>query len=121
MVFLPVIALWLIAVDAGFVSAKEMIAGGDLLGYFMVFGSVLAAVGLWGLLQIVLKLLFPEAFEQSISFYRFHLICGVFGFLCCAVFFIVTNPSIAIVCPLPALVMVYLYRKCRKYEQLNYL
>ncbi|GAA0855203.1 hypothetical protein [Aliiglaciecola litoralis] len=119
--FLPVVSLWIIGIDAGFMAGMEMIAKGSMLGYFIIFGIILGAVGVWGLFQILLKLIFPDAYDDSISFYRFHLMCGSVGFLLCGVFFVVTYPTIALFCPLPLAVAYYLYNKCRKFEQLNYL
>lgn len=119
--FAPVFALWIIAVDSGFSLGMDMISKGGALGYAIIFGLILSAVGLWGLFQIVLKLIFPDAYDDSISFHRFHLICGGIGFLLCGVFFVSTYPAIALFYPLPVVVALYLYRKCLKFEQLNYL
>ena len=119
--FVPVLVLWVIAIDAGFMLGMDMISNGEVLGYAIVLGLILSAVGVWGLWQIVLKLIFPDAYDDSISFHRFHLICGGIGFVFCCIFFVVTYPSISVFYPLPVVIALYLYRKCLKFEQLNYL
>ena len=77
--FIFIVSLWVLGIEAGFDIGMAMISSGNIYGYAMAGGFILSAVGLWGVFQIVLKLLFPDAYEQSISYYQFHLLCGVIG------------------------------------------
>ncbi|MDO6712844.1 hypothetical protein Q4567_19075 [Aliiglaciecola sp. 2_MG-2023] len=115
--FCAVVALWIAVIDSGFIVGMEMISRGFEIGYLIVFGIILSSVGIWGLFQLLLKLVFPDAYEESISFYRFHLICGGIGCVLCTLFFIDYNPLFAFICPFPLLVSSYLYRKKLRFEQ----
>ncbi|MDO6694299.1 hypothetical protein Q4574_13475 [Aliiglaciecola sp. 3_MG-2023] len=112
------IAIWVAVIDSGFIMGMKMINRGFHLGYLIVFGVILSSVGVWGMLQLQLKLLFPDAYEDSISFYRFHLFCGALGCVLCTLFFIDYDPLFAFFSPLPLLISTYLYRKKLRFEQL---
>ncbi|GAC16231.1 hypothetical protein [Aliiglaciecola lipolytica] len=117
--FCAVVALWIAVIDTGFLVGMEMISRGFISGYLVVFGVILSSVGVWGLFQLLLKLIFPDAYEESISFYRFHMLCGAIGCVLCTLFFIDYPSYLVFITPLPLLVATYLYRKKLRFEQVE--
>lgn len=115
--FIPIVAIWVYTIDTGFLAGMDMISAGLWMGYAIVFGVILSAVGLWGLFQMILKSLFPDAYEDSISFHKFHLLCGGFGCLMCAVFFVQFQITVSWLFAGPILITYYLYQKCLRVEQ----
>ncbi|MFA3790884.1 hypothetical protein AB6T38_07185 [Aliiglaciecola sp. SL4] len=113
------VAIWISVINSGFITGMHMISRGFEIGYLIVFGVILSSVGVWGVFQLQLKLVFPDAYEDSISFYRFHLICGAVGCVLCTLFFMDWDPVFALICPLPLLISIYLYRKKLRFEQLK--
>ncbi|WJG09420.1 hypothetical protein [Aliiglaciecola sp. LCG003] len=114
--FIFIMALWILGIKAGFDIGMKMISAGNLYGYAMAGGFILSAVGVWGVFQIVLKLVFPEAYEQSISYYQLHLLCGAFGVLSSTVFFSQTEATLALIYPISIAICGYLYFKCKRVE-----
>lgn len=115
--FVPIVAIWVYTIDSAFFAGMDMIGVGQWLGYAIVFGVILSAVGLWGLFQMILKSLFPDAYEDSISFHKFHLLCGGVGCILCGIFFIQFQIELAALFVVPVAVSYYLYQKCLRVER----
>lgn len=115
--FIPIMAIWVYTINNGFFAGMDMISAGQWIGYTVVFGVILSAVGLWGLFQMILKSLFPDAYEDSIRFHRFHLLCGAAGCVVSAIFFVQYQIAVSWLFILPVAVSYYLYQKCLQVEQ----
>jgi len=111
----PILTLWLIGVGMGIPFSVAAMINGELLGFQIFISIALASIGIWGVIQLIKKLIWPNI-DYKISKYRNHLIVGCIGVLVAATgLWGVSNLFIAYLV-VSVVVTFHLYNVCQKYS-----
>ena len=111
----PVLVLWLIGVGMGLPFSVAALYNGELVGALILGSVVLGSFGVWGLIQLLKKLIWPNI-DYSIKKYWVQLVCGCSAVLLAAFGFIGINNFVALYMAVPILVAGHLYYVCSKYS-----
>lgn len=111
----PIMVLWLVGIGMGLPFSVAAIAGGELIGYLMLLSIILGCIGIWGVVQLIKKLLWP-GIGYPIRQYRNHLIIGSVAVVPAAIEFVGVNNWISLYFMVPVLVTFHLYRICGAYS-----
>lgn len=113
--FGPLLTLWLIGIGMALPFSVAAVYSGELLGYIILASVILGCFGVWGIIQLIKKLIWPEV-EYTIIKYRNHLICGCAASALCGVAFINTNNLVAAYMAVPIIITVHLYHYCKSHS-----
>lgn len=111
----PIMFLWLAGIGMGLPFSIAVIASEEPMGYLILLSILLGCVGMWGVIQLIKKLLWP-GIGYPIHKYRNYLISG-----CIAVFITgfgvpSVNNWVSLYLVAPVLVTLHLYHVCSKYS-----
>lgn len=111
----PIVVLWLVGVGMGLPFGMASAASGELIGLLILVAVLFGGIGMWGLIQLIKKLLWP-GIGYSISKYRFHLITGAVGVVAAAIGFWGVNNFVSVYMAIPLIVTFHLYHVCSQYS-----
>jgi hypothetical protein len=117
--YMPIFLMWLAGVFMSLPFAITGIVVGVTTAYLAILLIILGAIGIWGVVHLVRKLMTPSL-SYSIRKYRNHLILGCFpSFFIGSVFLIDVVPvggALALYSVLPVIVTIHLYYVVKKAE-----
>ena len=111
----PILTLWLIGVGMGIPFSVAAMINGEVLGFQIFISVALGSIGIWGVIQLIKKLIWPSI-DYKISKYRNHLIIGCVGVLVAATGFWGVSNVFIVYLVVPVLVTLHLYNVCQKYS-----
>ena len=111
----PVLTLWLIGVGMGLPFSVAAMINGEILGFQIFSAVVLGSIGIWGVIQIIKKLIWPET-GYKIGKYRNHLFIGCLSVAIAATGFWGVSYLFMAYLVAPILVTLHLYNVCKKYS-----
>jgi hypothetical protein len=106
--FTPLIVLWVIGIGMALPFSIAAAYSGELLGFIMLSSVILGSIGIWGIIKLIAKLVWPDV-GFSIRKYRNHLICGCIAAALCGVAFIGVNNLVALYMVVPIAITAHLY------------
>ena len=113
--FGPLITLWLIGIGMVLPFSVAAAYSGELIGFIILALVLFGSFGVWGIIQLLKKLIWPEI-KYPISKYRNHLFSGCVASMLCGVSLIDTNNILAIYMVVPIIITVHLYHVCSSHS-----
>ena len=109
----PILVLWLVGIGMGLPFSIAGVINGEPIGYLVLFSVLLGSVGIWGIIQLIKKLIWRQI-DYPIRRYRNHLIIGCGGVVLASIGFVGVNNFVPIYMVVPILVTWHFYHVCSK-------
>ncbi|PCK01950.1 MAG: hypothetical protein COA42_22670 [Alteromonadaceae bacterium] len=104
--------LWLLGIGMGLPFSVVAVINGEYIGFLMLSSLMLGCVGMWGIIQLLKKLIWPDI-NYPIQKYRIHLVMGCVSVVITAIGFLDVNNLVVFYLVVPILVTWHLYNVCK--------
>jgi len=108
----PIMVLWLLGIGMGLPFSVVAVINGEYIGFLMLSSLMLGCVGMWGIIQLLKKLIWPDI-NYPIQKYRIHLVMGCVSVVITAIGFLDVNNLVVFYLVVPILVTWHLYNVCK--------